>query len=157
MFRAWRLPPEAVLVVLLRVEGAGWRAVAQLGGKAQEAIPAGPWEDLLARAEVEANRGRTASAVLKLAQGLLELVTTGPARTKDEGRTLGIWPYVVVGVGSAAGVVFFIVRRVCPRCLRPLRRRESLGGIMWVCPRCRYTRAPVRWGRRPGGRGGVYP
>lgn len=149
VFKAWRLPGEAVLLVFVRGEDRRWRVGAALGEKAQATIPAGGWKDLLAQAEVEVNRGQPALAALNLAQRLLHLLTTGRTATSFKG-----WAYALAGAAGAAVVLLLGRAFLCPRCFRPLRRRPSFRGIIAVCPRCRWTRAAARWGRGAGSRGG---
>lgn len=151
VFRAWGLAEGHLLLVCLRGEDRRWRVAIHAGGRVS--LPAAV-EELRAKAELEANRIRPGYAVVRFAAELLSaLGKEGPAA----GRAGSFpWKYLLFG---ALGLLLFgvLARRLCPRCGRPLRRVRSLSGIIWACPRCRYTRAGLRWGRRPGGRRVVFP
>jgi len=151
VFLHWGLPGDAVLVVFV-LEGGRWRVAGQLGVDAAFRIPEHEFVALLEEAEGVARRAPPAQAVLALAEGLVALAEGG---WSGDGGPKGAWPYAVAG-GVGALVLFLLARRVCPRCLRPLYRRPTVRGIIWVCPRCGYTRAPRR-GRGTGSRGGFYP
>ena len=143
VFTSWRLPPDAVLVVFWRGEDRRWSVGSRLGNKAASLVPLAEWEDLLADARVEANRAEPALAVANLADRLLDLLVAGPKQA-NESRRSWAWAYVVLALVGAGGV--FVAARVflCPLCWRPLRRRSSFGGILWTCPRCRFTRTGLR-------------
>lgn len=148
LFRAWALSPHHALFVLVRGEDGRWRVALWAGA----AVPLpSDLKELLAQAQQEANRARPGYAALRFFAAWLSTLERerlgGPARPFP-------WKYVVLG-GALLGLGFFLARRICPRCGWFLERRESLGGILLVCPRCRYTR--VGRGRRPGGRRGPYP
>ncbi len=149
VFRAWRLGPEAVLVVFLRGEDRRWHVAVQWGDRAYPRLSQASWNDLLSQAQLEANRARPAHAVLNFASRLLQALPQGAQVT----RRSFPWPYVVGGLAGAMGLLMWIRSRLCPRCWWPLQRRPSWRGTIVVCPRCRWTRA-LRWGRRSGSRGG---
>ncbi len=152
VFSAWELGPNAVLIVLVRDDRGRWWAVGHLGDAAASRFPAGQWESLRQRAQTAANLGPAGTAAVSWASGLAR-----PGEVPDEQAGGGgvVWPAVATG---AALAVFLVMarRRLCPQCLRPLRRRRSWGGIMLLCPRCRYTRV-TRRGSGPGSRGGIGP
>lgn len=140
VFSAWRLPPEALLVVFLRGEDRRWRVEAVLGSGAAARVPPG-WEEVLAQARVEANRIQPAAAFGNLAERLLELLVTGP---RAPPRRSWAWLYILLGLLGVGALLLVGREFLCPQCLRPLRRRPSFRGILWVCPRCRYTRTGRR-------------
>lgn len=148
VFRAWGLSPYHALFVLVRGEDRRWRGALWAG----TAVPLPPnLEELLVRAQQEANRARPGYAALRFVAAWLS------ALEKDEpkGKTPPFpWNYMLLGA-VLLGAGFFLAHRICPRCGWLLRRQASWGGILWVCPRCRYTRAGR--GRWPGGRRGFYP
>ncbi|HEU68578.1 MAG TPA: hypothetical protein ENN53_05120 [Candidatus Acetothermia bacterium] len=143
IFSAWRLPADALLVVFLRDGDRRWQVAAQAGEGAASLLPYPEWEELLAGAKVTANRAQPAVAAANLAAGLLELLSSERAPAPEGRRSWG-WAYALLGVAGAIGLLVAGRIFLCPRCLRPLRRRSSLRGILWVCPRCRYTRAGLR-------------
>ncbi|MDD2912986.1 MAG: TPM domain-containing protein, partial [Candidatus Bipolaricaulis anaerobius] len=143
IFSAWGLPTDALLVVFLRGEDRRWQVAARAGERVGPLLPQPEWEDLLAEARVTANRAQPAVAVENLATGLLSLLTTG-RQEPQEGRRSWTWAYAVAGLIGIGALILAARAFLCPHCLRPLRRRPSLGGILWVCPRCRYTRASRR-------------
>lgn len=147
VFRAWGLGKNQALLVFLRGADRRWRVIIQAGPAAP--LPA-TVEALRQRAELEANRTRPGYAAVRFTSDLLSaLQKPEPGRT----RFSLPWPAILAGVVGLAAL-FFVFRLFCPHCFRPLRRVASVGGILWVCPRCRYTRAG--WGRRSGSRRGVY-
>ncbi|MCX7750942.1 MAG: TPM domain-containing protein [Candidatus Bipolaricaulota bacterium] len=141
VFRAWNLPAQALLVVFLRGADRRWRVEAVLGSEAAAKVPPAGWEEILAQARIEANRLQPASAFGNLAQRLLALLTTGP---RAPARRSWAWAYAVAALLGIGGVLLLGRAFLCPHCLRPLRRRPSFRGILWVCPRCRYTRTGRR-------------
>jgi len=143
VFSAWRLPPEGLLVVFLRGADRRWRVEAELGPSAARLIPSAEWAEILAQARIEANRIQPAGAATNLAERLLELLVSGP-RPRASGRRSWTWAYVLLSVLALGAIVLLARLFLCPHCLRPLRRRPSFRGILWVCPRCRYTRAGPR-------------
>ena len=151
VFQAWKLSDQNLLLVFLRGEDRKWR-VAIYSGRALS-LPQGV-EELRNRAEQEANRARPGYAAVHFVSSLLSLIREGEARPKTT-RAFP-WQYVLF---ASLFVLFavFVGLRICPRCGRPLRRVRSVTGIIWVCPRCRYTRTSLRRGRRPGGRRDFYP
>lgn len=150
VFSAWELGTGDVLVVFLR-EGDRWQVAGVLG--AGVPIAQGAFERALARAASRANLAPPARAAISLAEDLLALAGSGGS---GEGEGEPVWLYALGGLVGLA-VVWVARGRLCPRCWFPLHRRASwLGGIMSVCPRCRYTRAPRR-GRGTGSRRGIYP
>lgn len=151
VFRFWGLSEKHVLLVFLRGEDRRWRVALHKG--AAVSLPP-KVEELLARAELEANRARPGYAALHFLTDLLSLLREKTAETKEPGEFP--WRYALFG-GLFGVFLLFVARRICPRCGRPLRRVRSLSGIILVCPRCRYTRTGLRWGRRPGGRREFYP
>ncbi len=85
-----------------------------------------------------------------------------PTRTYKgtEGRTSNRALWIVLLVSGMAGAVFFVSRRICPRCGRLLSRRTrpSTGlyqqeKVIYYCRHCGYTRIVTRK-RGPRGRGG---
>jgi len=145
VFAAWRLPSDAVLAVFLRGEDRRWRVEARLGDKARARVASPAWEEILAEARIEANRAQPAVAVANLADRLLELLVSGP-KASQQPRRSWTWAYVLLSILGAGGL--FLLARVflCPHCLRPLRQRASFRGtgILWTCPRCRFTRTGLR-------------
>ncbi len=139
VFSAWRLPPQALLVVFLRGEDRRWRVEAVLGAAAAAKVPPG-WEEVLAQARVEANRIQPAAAFGNLAERLHALLVAGP---RAPPRRSWVWLYALLGILGVGGLLLGRAF-LCPQCLRPLRRRPSFRGILWVCPRCRYTRTGRR-------------
>lgn len=154
VFRSWRLGPQSLLLVLLRGEDRHWRVALAAGAEAAGRIP--ELTGLLSQAEVEANRIRPSYAAIRFLEKLLAEVDQPKVPPASQESGTFPWWWVVLGLGLFF-LVLFLSFMVCPRCLRPLRRVRSFGGILWICPRCRYTRVSRRWGRRPGGRGGSYP
>lgn len=148
VFRAWGLREHQALLVFLRGADRRWRVVVRAGPKAR--LPENV-EALRQRAELEANRARPGYAAVRFVGGLLSAL--GEPASARTGFALP-WRALLAGGAALAGL-FLLLRLLCPRCFWPLRRVRSVGGILWVCPRCRYTRAG--WGRRPGGRRGFYP
>ncbi|QAA77352.1 MAG: hypothetical protein BIP78_1588 [Candidatus Bipolaricaulis sibiricus] len=143
VFSAWRLPADAVLVVFLRGEDRRWSVEARLGEKAAGRVAPPEWEGILAEARIEANRAHPALAIANLATRLLDLLISGPKERTERPRSW-TWAYVVLSV-AGGGVLFLAARTfLCPHCLRPLRRRASFRGILWTCPRCRFTRTGLR-------------
>lgn len=140
VFSAWRLPPEAVLIVFLRDEARRWRVEARFGEKARLLVASAEWDEILTAARIEANRAQPAFAVTNLAERLLGLLVAGPKPPQASGRPW-VWAYVMAGLIGIGGLVLAARLLLCPHCLRPLRRRPSFRGILWVCPRCRFTRA----------------
>ncbi len=151
VFASWGLGEGDVLAVFL-LEGGRWRVAGALGPGV--GLSQGAFERLLREAEARANRAPPAHAAISLAEGLLELVQRGDLGEGDGGRP--VWPYLLGGLLGLAALAAVLRARLCPRCGRPLRRRDSWLGIMLVCPRCGYTRAPRR-GRGTGSRRGFYP
>ncbi len=147
VFRAWGLGENQTLLVFLRGADRRWRVVVRAGPAVR--LPART-EELRQRAELEANRTRPGYAAVRFLSGLLSALEEPPSR----GGLVVPWKAILLGLAAGAGLLG-VLRLFCPRCFRPLRRVESVGGILWVCPRCRYTRAG--WGRRPGGRRGFHP
>jgi len=143
VFTSWRLSPDAVLVVFLRGDDRRWSVGSRLGSKAASLIHSAEWEDLLADARVEANRAQPALAVSNLADRLLDLLVSGPKQTKESRRSWA-WAYVGLALVGAGGLFVAARTLLCPQCWRPLRRRSSFGGILWTCPRCRFTRTGLR-------------
>lgn len=148
VFRAWNLRENQGLLVFLRGVDRRWRVVFRAGSTAP--VPPAV-EELRKRAELEANRARPGYAAVRFVEALLSALQE-PA-TKRTGFSLP-WVAILAGLGGLAALLL-LSRLFCPQCFRPLRRVASVGGILWVCPRCRYTRAG--WGRRPGSRRGSYP
>ncbi len=149
VFHAWGLSEYHALLVFARGEDRRWRVAFHAGS----AAPVPPEVSaLLTQAESEANRARPGYAALRLAAGLLSALEQ-PTGAAEAPRPFP-WKYVLLGAALLGGGIL-LGRRICPRCGWFLRRRESFGGILWVCPRCRYTRAG--WGRRSGSRRGVFP
>ncbi len=148
VFRAWNLREDHVLLVFLRGADRRWRVVLWAGS----AVRLPPHiEELRQRAETEANRTRPGYAAVRFVEALLSALEEPAAKRRGFAVS---WVAVVAGlVGLAA--VMLLARLLCPHCLRPLRRLASVGGILWVCPRCRYTRAGR--GRRLGSRRGFFP
>lgn len=140
VFSAWRLPKDALLVVFLRGDDRRWRVEARLGTAAALAVPQEEWAEILAEAQIEANRAQVAFAVTNLAERLLSLLSSERKPAKEARRSWA-WAYVVVGLAGLGGLVLAVRTFLCPQCLWPLRRRASFRGILWVCPRCRFTRA----------------
>ncbi len=149
VFRAWKLSDNHLLLVFVRGEDRRWRVALHKG--AALSLPLG-LEKLVSRAELEANRARPGYAAVHFVTALLSALH----EKKSSESASFPWRYALFGAIFVA-LVLFVVRRVCPRCGRPLRRVRSLSGIILVCPRCRYTRTGLRWGRRPGGRRDFYP
>ncbi len=149
VFRAWALSDKHVLFVLIRGEDRRWH-VALLCGSGVS-LPK-KTQELLARAQLEANRTRPGYAALQFVGRFLSAVKEEKAPGKNTPSFP--WRYVLFG-GLFLAALFWFSRRICPRCGRPLRRTESISGILWVCPRCRYTRAGR--GRRLGSRRGFSP
>lgn len=147
VFQAWGLGEDQALLVFLRT-GGRWRVVFHTG--ASVSLPPEA-EELRKRAETEANRIGPGHALVRLLSALLSVL-----HGSGEERPRFSWPWegVLAAAGGIAGV-FLAWRLLCPLCWRPLRRVPSLSGIIWVCPRCHYTRAGR--GRRLGGRRGFYP
>jgi len=151
VFQAWKLSDKHLLLVFVRSEDRKWRVAIHSG--AALSLPR-EVEELRSKAEREANRIRPGSAALHFVSSLLSLVREGEARPKAAGSFP--WRYVLFA-GLFVFFVVFVGLRICPRCGRPLRRVRSVSGIIWVCPRCRYTRTSLGRGRRPGGRRGFSP
>lgn len=152
MFEHWGLGPQGVLLVLVRGEG-GWRAAGVLGVGLEGKLPREAFQALLVQVQAKLGQlhpGRVAlwwvDQLLLLAQGKLS----------QEDRGLPSWAYAILAAVGTGALAMVLAHRLCPRCLRPLRRVRSWGGIIYRCPRCWYTRAPRR-GRGPGSRGGFYP
>ncbi len=143
VFSAWRLASDAILVVFLRGEDRRWQVGARAGGKAAALLPQPGWEEVLSEARVEANRAQPAVAIANLAERLLDLLAAERTAAPQKRRSWG-WAYALLALGAAGGLVFAARIFLCPKCLRPLRRRSSFRGILWVCPRCRCTRAGLR-------------
>ncbi len=148
---AWELGSHAALMVFVRDERGRWHVAGHIGDQARAVVGGERWEVLRARAESAVRTGPPGVAAVAWAEGLAERQAAGVERT---GR--GAWAAWVAGAGGVV-VLFLAGRRLlCPHCLRPLRKRRSWGGILWACPRCRYTRA-LRRGSGPGSRGGFGP
>lgn len=143
VFAAWRLPSDGLLAVFLRGTDRRWRVEAELGPATAAVVPPAEWAEILAQARIEANRLQPAGAVTNLAVRLLELLSSAP-RSRSSPRRSWAWAYALLAVLGMAALVLLARRFLCPHCLRPLRRRPSFRGILWVCPRCRYTRAGLR-------------
>lgn len=143
VFTAWRLPPDAVLVVFMRGEDRRWRVEARLGDQARARVASPEWEETLAEARIEANRAQPAFAVANLADRLLDLLVSGPKQPVETRRSWA-WVYAVLALVGAGGVFLALRVFLCPHCLHPLRRRASFRGILWTCPRCRFTRTGLR-------------
>ncbi len=143
IFSAWGLPADALLVVFLRGEDQRWQVAAQAGAGVASLLSHPEWEELLAGARVTANRAQPAVAAVNLAAGLLELLSSERVPAPEGRRSWG-WAYALLGVATAVGILVAGRIFLCPHCLRPLRRRSSFRGILWVCPRCRFTRAGLR-------------
>jgi len=154
VFRNWDLGGNAILIVLLKGDRGRWHVAGALGVDAASHIPEQEFSRLLERAEGEANRAPPAHAVLKLAEGILALAKGAGHAAADSGST-GVWPYVVGGVFLCA-LLILLRSRLCPNCFHLLHRRSTSRGIILVCPRCGYTRAPRR-GRGTGSRRGLFP
>jgi len=151
VFRAWSLPPEAVLVVFLRGDNRRWKVVSWAGPTAQKLLPEQAWLGLLSEAETRANRGQPAHGVIALAEDLLELLTQGSGKPAQPSTRFPVLP-VLLGLAGVAGLFLLGRHLLCPHCFRPLERRRSYRGTIAVCPRCRWTRAGG-WGRWSGSRG----
>lgn len=149
VFSAWELGNGDVLIVFLR-EGGRWRVAGVVGPGV--GIDREGFRRALSSAESLVRHAPPAHAVLALVKDLLAMAEG--SGVKEEGHPL--WPYLVAGLAALVGGVWVARTRLCPRCLRPLRRERSWRGIIWVCPRCRYTRVPRR-GRGTGSRRGIYP
>lgn len=149
VFRAWNLSEKSLLVVFLRGEDRRWQVVLHFGAAVS---PPSELETLRAQAELEANRARPGYAAVRFTSNLLTALHEAKARV-DKAKKVP-WKLILFGL-AFLGALFLLLRWFCPRCGRILRRVHSVSGIIWVCPRCRYTRAG--WGRRLGGRRGFYP
>jgi len=151
VFRAWALSERTLLLVFVRDENRRWHVAIQTGSAL--ALPE-KVEELRKKAETEANRMRPGYAAVHFVSGLLAALSEAQ---KPQAATKNFpWKPTLLG-GVGLFLLFLFARRICPRCGRPLRRVRSVSGIIWVCPRCRYTRAGLRWGRWPGGRGDLLP
>jgi len=152
VFDAWELGSDALLIVFLRDARRVWEVRARMGPDVHGRVSREELKELLVDAARAANRTSPGRALMGLMEDLQARVAgvAPPSR-----RSISIWPFVLGAVGLlAAGIAWRAF--LCPRCLRPLRRGRSLGRILWVCPRCRYTRA-ARWGSGPGSRRGFGP
>ncbi len=152
VFDAWGLGRDALLIVFLRDARYIWEVRARMGPDVHERVSRGELEELLSGAARTANRASPGRALDGLLEDLRARLTGVSAPSR---RRTPVWPFAL---GAAAVLAAGIAWRafLCPRCIRPLRRGQSLGRIMWVCPRCRYTRA-ARWGSGPGSRRGFGP
>jgi len=153
IFHHWGLSAQDVLLVLVRGEDGRWRAAGVRGLGVGEWLPQRAFDDLLDQAQGKLrglHPGRVAlwwvEQLVLLAQGEL------PQRR----RALPAWAYGGLALLGGGILGWAAVRRLCPRCLRPLHRTQSWGGIIYRCPRCWYTRTPRR-GRGPGSRRGFHP
>ncbi len=152
VFSAWELGVDSVLIVLVRDERGRWHAAGHLGDGAARRFGPEQWEALRARAQSAANLGPPGAAAVSWAAGL----AASREAVETEAGGSAVWPSLAAG-GIGLALLVVLARRVfCPRCLRPLRKSRSWGGIIWSCPRCRYARAPRR-GSGPGSRGGLRP
>ncbi len=152
VFSFWGLGPDSVLLVLLRDERGRWHAAGHPGEGAAARISYERWEALRARAQSAANLGSPGAAAISWATAL---AAPPEAAGGDTGGS-PLWFALAVGAGGLTALVLLARRLFCPHCLRPLRKARSWGGIIWLCPRCRYTRAPRR-GSGPRSRGGFRP
>lgn len=148
---AWELGSNAALMVFVRDERGRWHVAGHIGDQARAIVGGDRWEALRVRAESAVRTGPPGVAAVAWAEGLAERQDVGVRRTGTPA-----WTAWVAGAGGIAVVLFAARRFLCPHCLRPLRKRRSWGGILWACPRCRYTRA-LRRGSGPGSRGGFRP
>ena len=151
VFRVWGLSERTLLLVFVRDENWRWHVAIQAGSALT--LP-GKLEELREKAETEANRVRPGYAAIQFASGLLAALLEAE-RPGISAKNFS-WKLVILG-GLGFFLLLLLARRICPRCGRPLRRVRSVSGIIWVCSRCRYARASLRWGRWPGGRRGFFP
>gem|GEM_PF-1027478 len=152
VFSEWGLGSSSALIVLVWDERHRWRAAGQRGEWAAERLSDRMWEEFRSQAESEANRGSPGRAAISWARNL---ASVPEAEVTEEGGRR-VWPAALVVGGGLAAAVLLGRRWLCPRCLRPLRKRHTWSGIIWACPRCRYARAGRR-GSGPGSRGGFRP
>jgi len=152
VFSEWGLGAESALIVLVRDERNRWHAAGQRGEAAAARFDDASWEEFRSKAQAEANRGLPGTAAVSWATNLKLLQEATPS--EEEGPR--VWPAVLMAGTGVAVVVLLARRLLCPHCLRPLRQQHTWGGIIRVCPRCRYSRAGRR-GSGPGSRRGRRP
>ena len=156
LFRTWGLIERraTVLAVFVRTNGVWTHAVAETGDLAQHGLAkrleAGV-ADLVAHRRIE----EAMDALFHLVADRVEPIDTSPPTEEGSGSPPAKWPIVLAVLLVAAGLVWVIRRRVCPRCGRWLRiaKGPSVGSRSIGANRVYYCRTCGlrRGGRRPPG------
>ncbi len=156
---AWNLARGKTLLVVFLKEGRNWQVKVLAGDQTASVYPG------LARA-IETgitdlvDHRRIEEAMVKLFDLLARYIAPQSGSPSSVRETHGSRALAILFfIASLVLTSLFIHRRICPRCGRILRVRESRAfgpygerDVVYYCRRCGYSRTKNR--RGPGGRGG---